>query len=407
MSSFEEIKNKSDKYLMQNYGRQQIAFTYGSGEMLHDTEGKTYIDFLSGVAVNTLGHCNADWVEALREQSDILVHTSNHFYIPEQADLAEMLVTNSLEDGRVLFVNSGTEAVETAFKIARRRGQILSEKNGLDSGSRHQIISLSRSFHGRTFASMNLTGQEKVYSGFGPRPGGFYYVEPNHAEQIETVIGPQTAAVIMELIQGEGGVFPLDVDYVQRVAELAAEHGALLIIDEVQTGIGRTGTMFAYEQYNITPDIITLAKGLGGGFPIGAVVAGGDAATVLQPGDHGSTFGGNHLACRIGQETIKSVIQNKLLEKVRDGQLVIEKYFRKFVSEFAFVQEFRGRGYLMGLVLEPGDYGKLPELARSHGLILNVTAGHIVRVIPPLNISTASLEKGLTALGDSLRDWQG
>lgn len=394
-----EILAKSERYLMPNYRRQEVAFTFGSGEVLYDVEGREYIDLLSGLATNTLGHANADWVAAVRDQADKLNHVSNLYHIAEQTALAELLVEQSLKGGKVFFCNSGAEANEAALKLSR--------KWGLDfEDDKFETVSLAGSFHGRTFGTMCLTGQEKIHAGFGPLPPGFKYVEPDNIEALELAVGDQTCAVFLELVQGEGGVRPLSEDFVRRARELTLEHDALLVIDEIQTGIGRTGTMFAYQQYEIEPDLITLGKGLGGGFPIGAVIGGERAAEVFAPGDHGSTFGGNPLACAVAFETVRSVLQQKLLDKVSNGNQVITEKFEELKIKFPFVTGYRGRGYLMGLILDPefagGDYSSIVKLGLEQGVILNITAGNILRIAPALNILGSKLTEGLDRLEKTL-----
>ena len=288
----EELKDAADKYLMHTYTRQPISIVRGRGSKVYDLEGREYIDFVGGIAVNLLGHGHPDLVHTIQRQAAQLIHTSNLYYTEPQVKLAKMLVDHSFAD-RVFFCNSGAEANEAAVKLARRYAHERYGANRLD------IITMKNSFHGRTLAMITATGQEKVQKGFEPLMPGFAYAPFNDFEAIESMVSDTTAAIMLEPVQGEGGVFPAEREYLRKLRELCTQKDIVLIFDEVQTGMGRTGTLFAYEQLGVTPDIMTLAKGLGGGVPIGACLATESVASAFTPGAHASTFGGNPLACAV------------------------------------------------------------------------------------------------------------
>src|SRR6476661_3375824 len=286
----EELKESAEQYLMGTYARQPISIVRGRGTKVYDLEGREYVDFVAGIAVNLLGHGHPDLVLAIQKQAAQLIHASNLYYTEPQVKLAEMLVDHSFAD-RVFFCNSGAEANEAAIKLARRYSH---EKYG---AGRFEIITMKQSFHGRTMATLTATGQDKVQKGYEPLVPGFSYVTFNHLAELEQSVNAKTAAIMLEPIQGEGGVHVAAPEYLKAVRELCTRQDILLIFDEVQTGMGRTGTLFAYEQLGVAPDIMTLAKGLGGGVPIGACLATEEAAAAFEPGTHASTFGGNPLAC--------------------------------------------------------------------------------------------------------------
>ncbi|MCE9597480.1 MAG: aspartate aminotransferase family protein [Spirochaetia bacterium] len=395
--SFEEIKEKSDKFLVNNIKRAPVAFYFGQGEYLYDTNNKRYLDFLSGVAVTSLGHGDADFVEALREQSDRVIHTSNLFYNQELALLAEALVTYSFP-GRAFLCNSGTEANEAAFKLARLHGQ--------KKGNANRIVTLENSFHGRTVAGMSMTGQAKIHKGFGPLLDHMHYIAPNDVDMLEKEIdqnGHEICALVLELVQGEGGVKPLDLEYVRLARKLTQENDILLILDEIQTGMGRTGKLFAYEHFGIIPDAITLAKALGNGFPVGAMIIAEKHCDLIHPGIHGTTFGGNHLAARVAYETLKIIVTRDLLDNV----VALSDYFfrRLQAAQIAIpvIKEVRGMGLHIGIELDrPG--AAVVDTCRDRGLLVNCTNETTIRLVPPLNISLESAADGLEILEGVLRE---
>ncbi len=395
--SLADIKEKSDRYLVNNVKRAPVAFYFGQGEYLYDTENKRYLDFLSGVAVTCLGHGDADYVEAIREQADRVIHTSNLVYNQELALLAEALISYSFP-GRVFLCNSGTEANEAAFKLARLHGQ--------KKGNANLIVSLENSFHGRTVAGMCMTGQAKIHKGFGPLLDHFQYIPANDMDALETVMeqhGHEMCALVLELVQGEGGVKPLDEKYVQLARRLCDEHDVLLILDEIQTGMGRTGKLFAYEHFGITPDAMSLAKGLGNGFPIGALVIREDRADLIQPGVHGTTFGGNHLGARVAYETLKIIVTRDLLDNVN----ALSDYFFRRLSgmqgDVKCIKEVRGLGLHIGIELDrPG--AAVVDRCRDLGLLVNCTSETTIRLVPPLNLSLEAAAEGLDILEKVFRE---
>ncbi|MBE7412797.1 MAG: aspartate aminotransferase family protein [Leptospiraceae bacterium] len=387
--SLNEIQEKTKKYLIGTYNKYAVAFSYGSGEMLYDTDGKEYIDFMCGISVTNLGHGEADIVEALRDQADRIIHSSNLFYSEEAANLAETLIVNSFP-GKVFFCNSGTEANEAAFKLSRKYAIQKKIQNPL-------IVSLRGSFHGRTAGSMSMTGQEKIREGFGDLLDGFLYIEPNNEDVlIETFnkYKDRICAFIFEPIIGEGGILPLQKSYIQLARKLTKEAGCILILDEIQTGMGRTGKLFCYENFDIIPDAITLAKALGSGFPIGALIVGEKYDSVLGVGSHGSTFGGNHLAMRIAYETLKVILSREVLTNVKVISEFVFSRLLEMKSKYSIIKEVRGIGLHIGVDLTIPSR-KIAEECLRNGLVVNSTAETVIRIMPPLNISYEKTEKGL------------
>lgn len=394
----DDIVAKTEKYVLHTYNRAPVSFFFGQGELLFDTDHKRYIDFVTGIAVCALGHGEADYIEAMRSQADRLIHTSNLFYNQEQALLAEVIIENSYP-GKVFFCNSGTEANEAAFKIARSFGQ--QKGDGANT-----ILSITGSFHGRTTAAMVMTGQEKIHTGFGPLVPHTKYLAPNDVVALERELdenGHDVAALFMELVQGEGGVHPMDQDYVKAVRELTKEYNVMLVFDEIQTGIGRTGSLFAYEHYDVEPDVMTLAKALGNGFPIGAMVVAEDFVDYLKPGMHGSTFGGNHLASRVAYETIRVIMTREILKNVNTVSEYVFSRLHKLKEELSIIKKVRGIGLHIGVELKQ-PCAKLVELCRDKGLLVNCTAGSTIRLLPPLNVSIEITKEALDILEGVLRE---
>ncbi len=400
--SLEEIKEKSEKFLLGNYSHpMEIALSFGQGGYVYDTDGKQYIDFLCGISVTNLGHGEADVVEAIRDQAERLLHSSNLFFSAEQALLAEALIGHSFP-GKVFFANSGTEANEAAFKLARSFGQ--EHKDGAGG-----FITFDHAFHGRTTAAMVLTPQEKVHGGFGPiLKGDITYLPANDVDLLEREFennGNNLCGVFIEFVQGEGGIHVMEQDFVNRLRELCDEYEVLFIADEIQTGLGRTGKLFAYEHYGIQPDVMTLAKALGNGLPIGAMIAAEKYAPFLGPGKHGSTFGGNHLTCRVAFETLKIIIGRELLNNVA---AMSEYFFRRlkvWETQFPAVKDVRGMGLHIGVELDrPGlDFVRA---CRDKGLIINCTAGNVIRIMPPLNVGLELAAAGLDIMEGVLKELQ-
>ncbi len=379
----------SSPHVMNTYGRLPIALSHGQGCRVWDTQGREYLDALGGIAVNTLGHNHPKLVPALQDQLTKLIHTSNYYHIPHQETLARLLVERS-GLSNVFFCSTGLEANEAALKLARKFGH--------DKGiERPEIVVYEKAFHGRSIATLSATGNPKVQAGFGPLVEGFIRVPVNDITQLKaaTANNPNVVAVFLEAIQGEGGVNPMHIDYLREVRALCDAQDWLLMIDEVQCGMGRTGKWFAHQWAGIQPDVMPLAKGLGSGVPIGAVVAGPKAAGIFAPGNHGSTFGGNPLAMRAGLETIRIMEEEGLLanaERVgKHLKLGLEKALSVELASGA-VKEIRGMGLMLGIDLAK-PCGALVQQAIDNGLLISVTADTVVRLVPPLILTTADADQ--------------
>jgi acetylornithine aminotransferase len=371
---------------MTTYGRVPLAVSHGKGCRLFDVNGKSYLDALGGIAVNTLGHAHPELVAALQDQVAKVIHTSNYYYVPNQEVLAaELVKLSGLEN--VFFCSTGLEANEAAIKLAR--------KFGYNKGITHpEIVVYEKAFHGRSIATLAATGNEKLKEGFGPMPQGFIRVPINDVQAIReaTANNPNVVAVFFEAIQGEGGVHPMDDEYMKQVRALCDERDWLLMIDEVQCGIGRTGKWFAHQWAGIQPDVMPLAKGLGSGVPIGAVVAGPKAAHLFQPGNHGTTFGGNPLATRAGVETLRIMQASGLLENAADVGAYLKSGLEDALHGVAGVQDIRGRGLMLGIELDR-PCGALVGQAANAGLLISVTADKVIRMVPPLILSTTEAQE--------------
>ncbi len=380
-------------YFLQVFGaRTPVAFTHGEGCTLYGLDGKAYLDFLGGIAVTSLGHTHPAVTQAIVEQAQKLLHCSNIYYIPVQAALAELLVTHCALD-RVFFGNSGAEANEAAFKLARKyfyaKGQ-----------DRYEIISADNSFHGRTLATVAATGQPKYQAPYRPLTPGFINVAYNDLSAIEEAITPKTCAVLLETIQGEGGVIEADPQYLQDVAALCKKHGLLLLLDEVQTGMGRTGKLFSYEHFGLKPDIVTLAKALGNGVPIGAVLCTQKVADAITLGDHGSTFGGNPLACAAALAVVHTLLETPLLEQAAEtGAYFKQKLFELAMRHPCKASSVRGRGLLLGLQLTKKVEGKeIVSAMLDKGFLLNCAGHNTLRLAPPLTVTPGQIDALIDAL---------
>ena len=390
--TLQETIKLDEMYYMNTFGsRTPIQFTHGKGSVLYDTDGKAYLDFLAGIAVNSLGYGHPTLVKVIQEQAERLLHCSSLFYIEAQSKLAKLL-SDINNGGRVFFCNSGAEANEAAIKLVR--------KYFSDQGlHKYEILTTQNSFHGRTLATLAATGQEKYQKPFLPMPEGFRYMPYNDLYAAKASITPETAAIMVEVIQGEGGVFEGTREYIKGLEALCKEEKLLLVIDEVQTGMGRTGKWFGYENYGIEPDIITLAKGLGGGIPIGAVISKGKAADVFTPGSHGTTFGGNPLSCSAGLAVIEVLQEDGFLEKVVINGQFLKKGLIKLQQQFPFVKDVRGMGLIVGLELDEKIPGKqIVGLAMEQGFIINCAGNNTLRFVPPLIIEEEEIQKLLEAL---------
>lgn len=379
--------------LMNTYARFPITLTKGQGAIVWDDAGNSYLDFISGIAVNTLGHAHPAMTAALAEQAGIMLHCSNLFHIPRQQQLAEELVRLS-GLGAAFFCNSGAEANEGAIKLARK---YFHDQNS----SRRTVISATQSFHGRLLSTLTATGQDKVKIGFDPLPLGFVHVPLNDIDALKAAITDQTAAVLLEPLQGEGGVNIAEATYLQAVRRLCDEHGILLILDEVQTGIGRCGTMFAFEQAGITPDILTLAKGLGGGVPIGALLATGKVAASFGPGSHGSTFGGNPLSCTAALTVLATIENESLLDNVRARGAQLQQGLNELRQRFPVIRAVRGQGLLVGMELTT-EAAPYVAAARNEGLMILLAGPNVLRFLPPLNIREKEVNEALALLASAM-----
>lgn len=386
-----EIMELDQKYYMNTFGKRiPVVFEYGRGSTLYDGEGRSYTDFLAGIAVNSLGYAHPALVGAISSQAGKLIHCSSLFYIESQAKLAEALIESSCFD-RVFFGNSGAEAIEGAIKLARR----YFHRKGM---YKYEILTNTNSFHGRTLAALSATGQPKYQKPYEPLPLGFKHIPYNDIEAAYEAVSEATCAIMIELIQGEGGVIEATTEYVESMAKLCCDKGLLLIFDEIQTGIGRTGKMFAHEHFGIEPDILTLAKGLGGGVPIGALLAKSHAAA-FEPGDHGSTFGGNPLACSAALAVLKTLIDENLIAKSElNGEYFKEKLIY-LKSIFPFINDIRGKGLMLGLELNESVNGKtIVEQCFKAGFIINCAGKNTLRFVPPLVITKEEIDALIVAL---------
>ncbi len=384
-------------HVMNTYGRVPIALERGQGCRVWDVNGKPYLDALGGIAVNTLGHNHAKLIPALQEQVTKLIHTSNYYHIPLQEQLAKQLVERSGLSS-VFFCNSGLEANEAALKIAR--------KYGVDKGiAKPEIVVYEKAFHGRSIATMSATGNPKIHSGFGPLVEGFIRVPVNDIDAIKAATegNPNVVAVFFETIQGEGGVNPMRAEYLQQLRQLCDQRDWLMMIDEVQCGMGRTGKWFAHQWAGIGPDVMPLAKGLASGVPIGAVVAGPKAANVLQPGNHGSTFGGNPLAMRAGVETIRIMEEDGLLENAAKVGAHLMAALQRELGSLPGVKEIRGQGLMLGVELNK-PCGALVGRAAEAGLLISVTADSVIRMVPPLILTTDEADEIVALLTPLVKD---
>ena len=386
----EQIKDRDKNYVMGTYARNDLCIARGSGATCWSPEGKRYIDFSSGIGVNSLGYSDPGWVNAVLKQLETLQHTSNLFYTSPCGELAEILVKRTGYK-KVFFCNSGAEANEGAIKTARKYSN---QKYG---DSRFEIITLKDSFHGRTMATITATGQDAYHKYFEPFVEGFVYAKANDAEDLKSKISEKTCAIMLEFVQGEGGVNNLNSDYVKLINDICKKKDILFIADEVQTGIGRTGKLFAYEHYGIEPDLVTMAKGLGSGLPIGGILFGSKCETVLQPGDHGTTFGGNPAVCAGGIEVLKR-IDEAFLEAVEEkGQ-----HMRNRIMKMEGVESVSGMGLMLGVAPKKHDAKTIVKSALESGLIV-LTAKEKIRLLPPLNITFEEMDEGLKILEATLK----
>ena len=384
-----EVRQLTDGYVMQTYARFPIALVKGKGVRVWDADGKEYLDFAAGIAVNSLGHCHPAVARAVADQVDTLLHVSNLYHIEPQARLAKALCEHSFAD-RVFFCNSGAEANEAAIKLARRYG---SEQ----ARGRNEVITAFNSFHGRTLATMTATGQEKIRLGYDPLPAGFRHVPFDDLEAAEAAVDRRTAAILVEPIQGEGGVVAPDPSYVRGLRRLCDDRGLLLMFDEVQVGMGRTGKLFAYEHFGVEPDVMTLAKALGGGLPLGAMLARERVAESFPPGSHASTFGGNPVVCRAGLAVLETLLEDGLVERCEAMGNLLREGLEGLAGRFAFVREVRGKGLLLGMELEL-DCAPVIRECMGEGLLVAGAGANVLRMAPPLTIGEEDVAEALSVL---------
>ncbi|MFQ5456620.1 MAG: aspartate aminotransferase family protein [Nitrospirota bacterium] len=381
----DKIIEEANNYLFNTYSRFPIVILKGCGMRVYDSHGKEYLDFLSGIAVNNLGHCYTRVIVDFQKQAQRLVHISNLFYNKPQIQLAKLIVEHSCGD-KVFFCNSGAEANEAAIKLARKYMKDMVSKD------RYEIITAYNSFHGRTMATISATGQEKFHKGFEPLLPGFKFVPFNNIDKVAEAINEKTAAVMIEPIQGEGGVNMPDENFLQNLRRLCDEKRILLILDEVQTGIGRTGKLFAYEHYGMYPDIFTLAKGLGGGMPIGAMVAKDEVAKAFTPGTHASTFGGNPLVCAAAIATLETIMEDSFIlgNCIRLGNYFMDS-LKRLQKRYPFIKDIRGKGLFIGMELEFNGR-EIVEECLEQGFIINCTMERILRFLPPLIVTREEID---------------
>lgn len=383
MMSEKDVMEKYARYVMQTYARQPIVLKEGKGAVVKDINGKEYIDCVAGIAVNNVGHCHPKVVSAIKEQAERLIHTSNLYYSEVQAQLAEKITERTRMD-RVFFCNSGTEAVEAALKLARK------------ASSKKEFIAAEGSFHGRTLGALSITYKEKYRKPFEPLIPGIKFVPYNDVDAIQDAITNKTAAVILEPIQGESGVRIPSDDYLRAVRDVCDDRSTLLILDEIQTGFGRTGKWFAYEHYGVEPDMMTMAKALGGGFSMGAMCAREDVAKHFQVGDHASTFGGSPLACAASLGAISAIEEEKLVERAEKLGTYFMQKLRNLRHEY--ITEIRGKGLMIGMELSI-DGNAIVDMAREKGVLLNCISDKIIRIVPPLVITEQQIDKVVEVLG--------
>jgi len=392
----EQWIQKSDACIMKTYGRFPLVPVRGQGCRLWDADGKEYLDFLGGIAVNNLGHCHPRVVAALQRQAAELIHCSNLYQIPQQIELAELLCEHSFAD-KAFFCNSGAEANEAAIKLARKYSR---DTYGVQ---RYEIITATESFHGRTMATVSATGQEKVQRFFDPLLHGFSHVPFNDAAALEAAVTPATCAIMLEPIQGEGGVNIPTVEYFREVRRICDQNNLLLIFDEVQVGMGRTGKLFAYEHFNCAPDIMTLAKALAGGAPIGAMLARNDVAAAFSPGTHGSTFGGNPLVCAAALATIRTILEENLLAHTMEMGAFLLAELGTLAKQYPFVTGVRGIGLMIGMSLTI-PAADIVKKGHERGVLLNVVHDTVLRFVPPLIVTQQDVRQMITILDGILAE---
>ncbi len=388
-----QIIETAEEKLIHTYNRYQIVLDKGDGVRLYDTDGKEYLDFGAGIAVFALGYNNKEYNDALKQQIDKLIHTSNYFY-NEPSVTAARAITKASGMDRVFFTNSGTESIEGAIKLAKKYAYL--KKGRTDS----EIIAMQHSFHGRSMGALAVTGNKHYQEAFGPMIPGIRFANYNDLESVKQLVNDKTCAIIFETVQGEGGIYPATNEFIQGVRRLCDEKGILLILDEIQCGMGRTGTMFAFQQYGVKPDILTVAKALGCGVPVGAFLATEEVAKALVPGDHGTTYGGNPLACAAATKVFELFEKQNILNNVREVSAYLEKKLDELVKEYDFIVERRGLGLMQGLELSISPKEVIAR-ALDNGLILFSAGTNVIRMVPPLIITKSDVDEMIEKLKKS------
>ncbi len=390
-----EIMEKAENYVLHTYNRYPVVLDYGKGVQLYDVEGKEYLDFAAGIAVFALGYGNETYDQTLKDQIDRLIHTSNLYYNEPMADAAEKLVKASGMD-KVFFTNSGTEAIEGALKAARKYAYLR------DGHSDHEIIAMNHSFHGRSMGALSVTGNTHYQDPFRPLIGGIRFANFNDLESVKAQVTEKTCAIILETVQGEGGIYPADPEFLKGVRALCDEKDILLILDEIQCGMGRTGSMFAWQQYGVKPDIMTCAKALGCGIPVGAFVLNQKTAEhSLVPGDHGTTYGGNPLACAAVSAVFDIFEKEKIVDHVQQVSAYLEKRLDELVEKYDFLTVRRGKGLMQGLVVSGRPVGEIVQQALKNGLLVITAGSDVLRMVPPLVITEADVDEMIEKLEKS------
>ncbi|MFR3140911.1 MAG: aspartate aminotransferase family protein [Lacrimispora saccharolytica] len=390
-----EIMEKAENYVLHTYNRYPVVLDHGKGVRLYDVEGKEYLDFAAGIAVFALGYGNETYDQTLKDQIDRLIHTSNLYYNEPMADAAEKLVKASGMD-KVFFTNSGTEAIEGALKAARKYAYLR------DGHNDHEIIAMNHSFHGRSMGALSVTGNTHYQDPFRPLIGGIRFADFNDLESVKAQVTEKTCAIILETVQGEGGIYPADPEFLKGVRALCDEKDILLILDEIQCGMGRTGSMFAWQQYGVKPDIMTCAKALGCGIPVGAFVLNQKTAEhSLVPGDHGTTYGGNPLACAAVSAVFDIFEKEKIVDHVQQVSAYLEKRLDELVEKYDFLTVRRGKGLMQGLVVSGRPVGEIVQQALKNGLLVITAGSDVLRMVPPLVITEADVDEMMEKLEKS------
>ncbi len=389
---------RGTKVIMNTYSQFPIVLEKGNGVYLWDNNGKMYLDFVAGIAVNALGYNDSDYVKEISTQLAKLQHCSNLYWIPPSIELGEILIQNSCFD-KIFYCNSGAEAVEAAIKLSKKYGKKVRGENC------YEIITMKKSFHGRTMATVTATGQTKYQKGYNPLLPGFSYVEFNNFNELEKAVSENTCAIIIEPIQGEGGIHPAEKTYLEKVRSLCDKNDIVLVFDEVQCGVGRTGELFAYQLFDVKPDVVSLAKGLGGGFPIGAMLATQSKADALQPGDHASTFGGNPLACTAGKVILKKLLYGGILKNVQEVGAYLKIKLIELQEIYEMIIDVRGHGLMLGIELNCSVKNIVKDCMEKSLLLLGA-GENVLRFVPPLIIGKKEIDKGIGILNEVLQQYQ-